>query len=241
MPESLESKKIMDKNRSLYEQYSEFIDREISKRKLKWHLTAVNYIDFDDVSQIIKTHVLRKIHLYQSEKSAFVNWLNSLISNQMINLLRNHYGSFSKCCNKCNAAEGEDGCRIYGKQCDSCPIFYNWSLSKKNAYDIKLPLPTENHFNEVSSMPDDSIDVEKSISNFHEIMLKNLTGSENTVYKLCYVESKSDAQTASVIFKKAINSVTRKDIKSIENTKCRILIKARDIVYSGDVDIIGDF
>jgi len=232
---------IIDKNRELYEQYSEFIDREVSKRKLKWHLTAVNYIDFDDVSQIIKTHILKKIHLYQAEKSAFVNWLNTLISNQMINLLRNHYGSFSKCCNKCNAAEGEDGCRIYGKQCNTCPVFHNWGLSKKNAYDIRLPLPTENHSNEVSSMPDDSVDIEKSISGFHKIMLSRLEGVENKVYRMSYVELKTDALIASVILCKPITSITKKDIKSIENTKCRIAVKARDVVYSGDVDIIGDY
>lgn len=234
-------KQQIDKNREIYENYSELIDREIQKRKLKWHLTAVNYIDFDDISQVLRTHIAKKLQLYNPEKSAFVNWLNTVISNQIRNLLRNHYGSFAKVCNKCAAAEGEEGCRIYGTQCIGCPAYYNWTLSKKNAYDVRLPLPTENHFNEVNSLPDAGVDVEKSVPSFHEKIAQFLKAEELKVYTMVYVEHKSDTQVAANLYKKSVGLVTKKEIKAVENLKTRIMGKARELVYSGDVDVLGSY
>ena len=239
MPDLDLIKKQIEHNRLLYETYSELIDREIHKRKLKWHLTAVNYIDFDDISQLLRTHISKKLHLYNSEKAAFVNWLNTVISNRMRNLLRDHYGSFAKVCNKCAAAEGEEGCRIYGSQCVACPAFYNWTLSKKNAYDIRLPLPTENHFNEVNSLPDAGVDVEKSVPAFHKKIAQVLNTEEVKVYTMVYVEHKSDGQVAAHLYKKTVGLVTKKEIKAVENMKTRIMGKARELVYSGDVDVIS--
>lgn len=238
MPDISLVKAQIEVNRRLYEQYAELIDREIQKRKLKWHLTAVNYIDFDDISQVLRTHIAKKLQLYKPEKSAFVNWLNTVISNQIRNLLRNHYGSFAKICNKCAAAEGEEGCRIYGSQCAACPAFYNWTLSKKNAYDIRLPLPTENHFNEVNSLPDSGVDVEKSVPAFHEKIAQVLKAEELKVYTLIYVEHKTDNQVAASLYKKSVGLVTKKEIKAVENMKTRIMVKARDLVYSGDIDVL---
>ena len=40
-----------------YEDKFEIIDNEISKRYYKWHLHALAWLDFDDVSQIIRTHI----------------------------------------------------------------------------------------------------------------------------------------------------------------------------------------
>lgn len=239
MPDISLVKKQIESNRKLYEAYSELIDREIQKRKLKWHLTAINHIDFDDISQILRTHIVKKLQLYNPKKSAFVNWLNTVISNQIRNLLRNYYGSFAKPCNKCAASEGEDGCRIYGTQCSNCPAFYNWCLSKKNAYDIRLPLTTENHFNEVNSLPYSNSDIERSVPEFHKKFMGILKEQELKIYKLIYISHKTDNQVAAIIYNKTIGSVTKKEIKSIENFKSRILVRARQFVYSEEVDVFG--
>lgn len=228
----------IDRNRELYEKYSQLIERELNKRKHKWHLTAISYMDFDDVKQIIKVHVSKKIHLYNEEKAVFINWLNTLISNQILNLLRNHYGSFSKVCNKCYAEDGENKCLIYGDQCSKCPAYYNWELSKKNAYNVKLTLSTENHINEISNLPQKQFDIEKNIPVFHNKIFSVLNESELSVYKLIYVQHKSETYTASVLLKKPAVSVTQKDLKSIENIKDRILVKAKEVIYSDDFDLI---
>ncbi len=230
--------KQIQKNRDLYEEHSQLIERELNKRKHKWHLTAISYMDFDDVKQIIKLHISKKIHLYDENKAVFINWLNTLISNQILNLLRNHYGSFSKICNKCYAEDGENRCLIYGEQCSKCPAYHNWELSKKSAYNVKLTLSTENHVNEISNLPQKTFDVEKNIPLFHKKIFSLLNDSELAVYKLIYVNHKSETYTASVIFKKSANLVTQKELKSIENIKDRILVKAKEIIYSDDFDLI---
>ena len=78
----------------------------------KWNLKSLSWIDYDDVAQIIRIHIHKKWHLYNQEKP-IGPWLNTLISNQIKNLIRNNYANLSKPCYRCDAAEGEDLCVIY--------------------------------------------------------------------------------------------------------------------------------
>ena len=70
------------------------INSEIIKRKNKWNLTAINWMDFNDVSQILRIHIYKKWHLYDSKKP-LAPWVNRIISNQIKNLIRNNYGNYS--------------------------------------------------------------------------------------------------------------------------------------------------
>ena len=232
-------------NTSLYEEYSEVIHREIYKRRHKWHLTAISYMDFDDVVQIIKLHVLKKIHQYDKNEGVFVNWLNTLISNQIRNLLRNHYGAFNKICNSCEASEVDNKCAIYKEQCSKCPAYYNWSLSRKGAYNVKLALSSENHFNEINSLPSESIDIDRSSILVHKKMLSVLNPIEGKVYRLLYIEHKTEQQVALALitktFSKKVPVVTQKDLKSIENYKDKIISKAKKLIYSNEIDLSGVF
>ena len=120
------------------------INSEIFKRKNKWNLTAINWMDFSDVSQILRIHIYKKWHLYDPQKP-LAPWINRIISNQIKNLIRNNYSNFTRPCLKCAAAESEDGCSIYSKQCNACPLYANWEKSKKNAHNTKLTVSIENH------------------------------------------------------------------------------------------------
>ena len=88
--------KISDKSRTKqFEESIDFINQEIKKRRNKWCLTSLNWIDFDDVSQIIRIHIYEKWHLYDKDKP-LGPWLNRIISNQIKNLIRNNYGNYSR-------------------------------------------------------------------------------------------------------------------------------------------------
>ena len=41
-----------------FEECITLIDAEIIKRRGKWNLTALGWMDFDDVSQILRIHIL---------------------------------------------------------------------------------------------------------------------------------------------------------------------------------------
>jgi hypothetical protein len=46
----------------IYADKAGVIDKELSKRRHKWFLYSVAWIDFDDVCQIIRAHIHKKWH-----------------------------------------------------------------------------------------------------------------------------------------------------------------------------------
>ena len=65
----------MPKRKLKFEDHIEQIDAEIKKRKSKWNLTALSWMDFDDVSQILRIHIFKKWHLYDPQKP-LNPWIN---------------------------------------------------------------------------------------------------------------------------------------------------------------------
>ena len=65
-----------------FEDYIDQIDEEIRKRKSKLTLTSIAWMDFDDISQILRIHIYKKWSLFDQDK-ALGPWLNRIISNQI--------------------------------------------------------------------------------------------------------------------------------------------------------------
>ena len=85
----MSKKKESYKKKPTFEESFDLINQEIRKRTNKWSLSSLNWMDFDDVSQIIRLHIYEKWHLYDASKP-LGPWLNRIISNQIKNLIRNH-------------------------------------------------------------------------------------------------------------------------------------------------------
>ena len=219
-----------------FEESIESINLEILKRKNKWNLTAINWMDFSDISQILRIHIYKKWHLYDKEKP-LAPWINRIISNQIKNLIRNNYSNFTRPCLKCAAADGENGCRIYGTQCTACPLYQKWVKSKKNAFDTKLTLSTENHAQEVNDMPTDHFDIEKAATNIHFKMEKVLKPIEWKVYKYLYINNKDEEETAKLMGYRTSEKNRMAGYKQIKNIKKIIILKVKKYLYNGDIDI----
>ena len=157
-----------------FEDCIELIDREISKRKNKWTLTSIAWMDFDDISQILKIHIFKKWHLYDESKP-LAPWLNRIISNQLKNLIRNNYSNYCKPCLKCAASEPDSACSIYGTQDGRCPLFKSWLQKKKPAYDVKMALPLENHKEQINETEVSSANIELGIQKLN-FKLKEILG-----------------------------------------------------------------
>ncbi len=211
------------------------IDIEIRKRKNKWNLNALNWLDFDDVSQILRIHIYKKWHLYDPIKP-LAPWLNRIISNQIKNIIRNNYGNYCRPCLKCAAAEGSDLCKIYGKQDTACPLYASWHKNKKTAYDLKIPVPLENHSQEVSNIPQNDIDVLKCTKIIHHKMQNILKPVEWKVYKHLYIENKDEEETAILMGYKTSEKNRSPGYKQIKNIKKAILIKVKKYILSGEID-----
>lgn len=219
-----------------FESLIDVVNSEIIKRKNKWNLTAINWMDFSDVAQILRIHIYKKWHLYDHKKP-LAPWVNRIISNQIKNLIRNNYSNFTRPCLKCAAAEGEDGCNIYGQQCNKCPLYANWEKSKKSAHDTKLTLSMENHSQEINNLPSDSLDLEESAKNIHIKMEKVLKPIEWKVYKYLYIEGKDEEQTAKLMGYRTSEKNRIAGYKQIKNIKKIIIIKVKKHLYNGDIDI----
>lgn len=220
-----------------FEECIDSINKEIAKRKGKWNLTVLAWMDFEDVSQILRIHIYKKWHLYDAEKP-LGPWINRIISNQIKNLIRNNYGNYARPCLRCAAAEGSELCTIYGKQCNDCPLYANWEKSKKRAHDAKLPVSLEDHHQEVHSMPSDTVDVEKIANRLHKKMQSILKPIEWSVYKYLYVEQKSEEETAKLMGYRTSEKGRQPGYKQIKNIKKSIIIKVKKVLSKDEIDFL---
>ena len=236
MKKAKTNKKSKVKNKSLsFEESIHLIDEEIKKRRNKWSLTALAWMDYEDVSQIIRIHIYKKWHMYDSSKP-LAPWLNRIISNQIKNLIRNHYGNYSRPCLRCAAAEGENLCEIYQKQCSDCPLYSDWEKNKKNAYDIKIPLPIENHQHETKSLVENNFDVERNAEKLHKEMEKILKPLEWKMYCYLYIENKSEKEVAKLMGYRTSEKNRSPGYKQIKNIKKSIITKAKKVLKKGEID-----
>ena len=193
-------------------------------------------MDFDDVAQILRIHIHKKWNMYDP-KQPLAPWINRIVSNQIKNLIRNNYGNYSRPCLKCAAAEDDEHCSIYGKQCNTCPLYAAWEKNKKNAHDTKLPLALENHTKEVYEMQDKKIDIEESAKNIHNKMKQVLKPAEWKVYQMLYIEHKNEDQVASNMGYKTNEKNRAPGYKQVQNIKKSIMIKVKKYIYSDEIDI----
>ncbi len=223
------------KKKLKFEDCIEKIDLEINKRRSRWNLTALSWMDFDDVSQIIRIHIFKKWHLYDQSKS-LAPWINTLISNQIKNLIRNNYGNYCRPCLKCAAAESDSLCYIYGTQCSSCPLFAQWEKTKKAAYLTKLPTPLESVQQETEKLELQEFDFETVLKRLNIKLKKVLKSNEWTVYENLYLKNKTEQEVAKILGYKTSEKNRSPGYKQIKNIKKSIIEKAKEIIFE-DVNI----
>jgi hypothetical protein len=215
------------------------INEELSKRRSKWRLTAIAWMDFEDVCQKIRLHIFNKWAQWDN-KRPIRPWLNTIITNQITNLIRNNYSSFSKPCAQCKYNRGGDLCSLYGTQTNDCSDYAKWENGKKNAYDIKLPVSIHENFNDndgnvTSSALDIAdkysyIDYDNKIDKFHKKIHEKLTLIEWKVYTCLYIENKSEIETAREMGYRTSEKNRYPGYKQIKKIKNKIYKIGRQIV-----------
>lgn len=220
-----------------FEDYIDIIEEEILKRKSKWSLNSIAWMDFEDVSQVIKIHIYKKWSLYNPSKP-LRPWLNRIISNQLKNLIRNNYGNFAKPCVKCAASNQDEGCSLFVKQCNLCPLYEYWSKNKKDAHGLKSS-------GGVNIDIDNSLNVSHGFDHFesnskklHEAMLSRLKPLERIVYTLVYIENRSDKEVAKIMNYKTTEKGRQPGYKHIKNLKKSIIEKVKKALEKGEIDLI---
>lgn len=226
----------MKKKNKKFEDFLPLINNEINKRRNKWNLSILNWIDFEDVSQIIRFHIFKKWKLYDDNKP-ILPWINRIISNQIKNLIRNNYGNYARPCLKCTAAFGENGCKIYGDQNTVCPMFSHWYKNKKNAYNLKMPVSLEDHSSEINNQPFENYDIQKASEDLHSKMKQILRPIEWQVYDLLYIKNKTEEQVCRILKFKYDKKAPTTYNKQLRNIQKLIIKKAKKCIKDGDIDL----
>ena len=226
----------MKSSKSSFESKISEINQEINKRRHKWSLTTLAWMDFNDVAQILRIHIYKKWNMY-NQKQPLAPWINRIVSNQIKNLIRNNYGSYSRPCLKCAAAESDNGCTIYTSQCNKCPLYAKWEKNKKSAHDIKLPVALENHTQEVHNIIEDEIDIDRAAENIHKKMHQILKPIEWKFYSLHYIQHKSEEESARLMGYKTNEKNRKVGYKQVKNLRKSIMMKVKKHLYNGDIDI----
>ena len=225
------------KKKPTFEKSIDIIYNEIRKRRAKWRLHSLNWMDYDDVSQIIRIHIYKKWDLYDPSQP-LEPWLNRIISNQIKNLIRNNYSNYTRPCLKCAASEGDNLCLIYGKESEECNLYARWKKTKEVAHNLKITLPLESHTHEIKIKENlSNLDFEYVLKKFHKEIIKKLKPLEQKVYTLLYIENKTEEQAAKLMGYKTSEKDRKPGYKQIKNIQKSILEKAKKLLNSNSFDI----
>lgn len=240
----------MSKKQLAYEDCADIIDNELAKRRHKWFLNSVAWLDFDDVCQIIRAHIYKKWDQWDQERS-LEPWLNRIISNQLKNILRNSYGNYVRPCLNCpfnqsgmadGDSEGLCGFTPSNMQCNECPLYAKWEATKKDAYNTKMALTLENHKHEVGSMPEqDFLDIDGSLEKIHHYMKLELNEKKYKIYKMLFIEHMDESEVAKKMGYKTSEKGRSAGYKQIRNLKKSFresiikIIRKHDIIIHGEL------
>ena len=232
-----EGEKGKRKKAKKFEDCLDEINIEIAKKRGKWNLTSLAWLDYEDVAQIIRFHIFRKWHLYDPAKR-LKPWIRTIISNQIKNLIRNNYTNFTRPCVRCAAATPTGGCEIYKTQSSDCPLFKNWEKNKKGGMHAKMPLPLENHAQEVYVLScNPSLDIERAGKKLHKKMEEVLKPHEWKIYRLLYIDFKEEVEVAKLMGYKTSEKSRSPGYKQIKNVKKKIITRARELLENDEIDI----
>jgi RNA polymerase sigma factor (sigma-70 family) len=213
------------------------LDELLSRYRAKWQLTVLAWMDYDDVCQIVRLHIYNKWHLWDQKKS-FKPWASRVISNQIKNLIRNHYSNFCKPCLRCPHYMGGDSCAFTQNkiQNEECELFAKWRKKKEKAYNIKLPMPIEDQVIGSQFSNDENFDYKRAESRLHKIILDQLIDKHKQVYTMLFIEGASDKEVAERFCFKG-DSLKRKETryKHLANLKKVFYKMAQDAMQEHDI------
>jgi RNA polymerase sigma factor (sigma-70 family) len=221
-----------------FEDKREDLDQLLLKYRPKWQLSALAWLDYDDVCQIIRLHVYNKWHLWDQSRP-FKPWASMIISNQIKNLIRNNYTSFAKPCLRCQYNMGGTLCdwTKSGDQDRTCADFEKWKKKKERAYNIKLPLTLDDGVATLNtSSIKDQVDYKLSSGRLHELVMDQLSERHKAIYAMLYIDHKDETEVAKKFGFKG-DSTKRKTIryKQISNLKKKFYRIAIKIMEDNDI------
>jgi DNA-directed RNA polymerase specialized sigma24 family protein len=220
----------------LFEEKLAEINQAISAKRGLWQLGSISYMDYDDVAQILRTHIAEKIHSYD-ESRPFAAWVSVVITHRIRNLIRDNYGKLAPPCGDCPFNNGNNLCQFTcsGFKDSSCDQYANWEKRKRSAYELKLAAPLEDH--DGGGHSPINFDVEKSVGKFHAAMEKLLSKRTYEAYTYLYIEGLSEEETVKKMgFKETKEKGRLPGYRQLTNIKNEIKLRADELIKDFDLE-----
>lgn len=219
-----------------YEECYPIIDSVVAKYKNKWRLKAINWFDFEDVAQVVKTHIFKKWDLWDQDRP-LEPWVSRIASHQIKNIVRNNYTNYVKPCASCSYNLGENSCSLTKSrtQNTSCTMYAKWAKSKRQGYGVKMPLSMEHHLQEIDSLTDSRVDFESSIQKLNEVLKRELSEEYYQVYIMLFFKNSSESEVAAYMGYKTTEKNRTAGYKQIKNLKKMLKEKVQNIIAKNDI------
>jgi len=229
-----------------FEDKIDVIDAEIKKRRGRWFIKAIRWMDYDDVCQLIRIHIYEKWDQWD-QSSPIEDRLNTVIKNRITNLLRDNYLNYCKPCETCpfnNSKEtpsGEIGDNLCGWtqsgfQDSECKLYKRWEKKKKYALELisASDVDSAGTANEEHSH-DGLFDLENAMEKVHAKMKKILSKKQMQAYKLLFIDKMSEEKVAIKLGFTTNEKGRKAGYKQIKNLKDMFREKIEYILKNNDI------
>lgn len=230
-----------------FEDKIEEINQILAMKRGSWNLKSLKWLDYDDICQEIKCHILEKWEQWD-QSLPLKPWVSKLISHQIINQKRDRYYRYARPCLRCNFNEGESfdpdpftmengtcGYTPSGRQCNECPIYAHWEEKKKSAFNIKVPVAIEKHENTQFINKKVHNDTEESVEKLKNELKRELDPRHYKVFVMRFIEGKSVADVAQELNFESNEKGREPGYKQIKNIENQIKALAKDLIRKRDI------
>ncbi len=226
-----------------FEDISDELDTILRGKRGFWNLEAICHVSYDDICQIIRLHIHSKFNQWD-QSLPFSGWAVEIVTNQIINLREQYYGKYAPPCRKCSEDLGSNLCAKTesGIKCSECPLFSKWEQKKEAAYRIVLAESADkSYYDEEEGEGRIKIEAAQSPDYFlasarlHELVMRGLNERMKKVYRLLYIESRSDDYVAKELGFLTNEKGKRPGYRSIWGMKRTLIARAKEVMKNTDI------
>lgn len=173
----------------------------VERRRHSWILTSI--VEWQDVSSIVMTRIWKNFGKYDPTQP-LDKWVNTVTTNALKNLGRQHLYKHARPCVSASGAYGTPcvfnrGGNACSKtpskiQCAECPLFAKWQAKKEAQFNVSTPLSLENHTDESKNRINDTVDISAAKTVIDAKIMASLDRREARLYRYLYIKNLTPEQ-----------------------------------------------
>lgn len=185
----------MEKEKPSYESMYPRINAVIEKNRRRYQLEGVTWMDWEDVEQIVRFHIYKKWHMWDSSK-ALEPWINTITINQIKNIVRNNWSNYVRPCLKCEFYKGDELCGKLqsGNIGPACALYKKWMKGKRYAIDLKVSYSITDHEEEIAPQIEEEGMDNLILKEFLLMLEKKYEPLEFFLFKEFFMSSNTDEE-----------------------------------------------